>query len=82
MIGIPAQALDGVPGPEPGLASLPELSLLIVEFAHEHGRITMDDAVRLTNGNRNTLKQHFRAIVEQGHRSQHGAGLDGWYELR
>ncbi|NDP48444.1 MAG: Fic family protein [Sulfuriferula multivorans] len=64
------------------LASLPELSLQIVEFAREHGRITMGDAIRLTNGNRNTLKQHFRALVEQGHLSQRGAGRGVWYELR
>jgi len=64
------------------LASLPELSLQIVEFAREHGRITMGDAIRLTHGNRNTLKQHFRALVEQGHLSQHGAGRGVWYELR
>jgi len=64
------------------LAALPELSLQIVEFAREHGRITMGDAIRLTNGNRNTLKQHFRALVEQGHLSPHGAGRGVWYELR
>ncbi len=64
------------------LASLPELSLQIVEFAREHGRITMGDAIRLTGGNRNTLKQHFRALVEQGHLGQHGAGRGVWYELR
>lgn len=64
------------------LAPLPELSLQIVEFAREHGRITMGDAIRLTNGNRNTLKQHFRSLVEQGHLAQHGAGRGVWYELR
>ena len=64
------------------LAALPELSLQIVEFAREHGRVTMGDAIRLTNGNRNTLKQHFRALVEQGHLSQRGAGRGVWYELR
>ena len=64
------------------LASLPEFSLQIVEFAREHGRITMGDAIRLTNGNRNTLKQHFRALVEQGHLGQQGAGRGVWYELR
>jgi Fic family protein len=64
------------------LAPLPELSLQIVEFAREHGRITMGDAIRLTNGNRNTLKQHFRALVEQGHLGQYGAGRGVWYELR
>jgi hypothetical protein len=45
------------------LAPLLELSLQIVEFAREHGRITVCDAIRLTNGNRNTLKQHFRALT-------------------
>lgn len=64
------------------LAALPELSLQIVEFAREHGRITMGDTIRLTNGNRNTLKQHFRALVEHGHLSQHGAGRGVWYELQ
>lgn len=42
---------------------------------------TRDDAIRLTGGNRNTLKQHFRALVAQGHLSQHGAGRGIWYEL-
>ena len=48
------------------LAPLPELSFQIVEFAREHGRITMADAIRLTGASRNTLKQHFRALVERG----------------
>lgn len=64
------------------LAPLPELSLQIVEFTREHGRITMSDAIRLTGGNRNTLKQHFRTLVEQGHLNQHGSGRGVWYELR
>jgi len=63
------------------LAALPELSLQIVEFASEHGRITMGDAIRLTSGNRNTLKLHFRALVERGHLAQQGAGRGVWYEL-
>ncbi len=63
------------------LAALPELSLQIVEFAREHGRITMGDAIRLTDGNRNTLKQHFRVLVERGHLAQHGAGRGVWYEF-
>ncbi len=64
------------------LAALPELSLQIVEFAREHGRITMGEAIRLTGGNRNTLKQHFRALVERGHLGQRGSGRGVWYELR
>src|SRR5574340_202715 len=64
------------------LAALPELSLRILEFAREHGRITMGDAIRLTSVSRNTLKQHFRALVERGHLNQHGGGRGGWYELK
>jgi Fic family protein len=63
------------------LASLPELSLQIVEFAREHGRVTMGDAIRLTGTSRNTLKQHFRALVEKGHLKQHGSGRGVWYSL-
>ncbi|QIB64222.1 Fic family protein [Kineobactrum salinum] len=64
------------------LAALPTLALQIVEFAREHGRITMAEAIRLTDSNRNTLKQHFRTLVEQGHLVRHGAGRGAWYELR
>ncbi len=64
------------------LATLPGLSLQIVEFAREHGRVTMADAIRLTGSSRNTLKQHFRGLVERGHLSQRGAGRGAWYEIR
>jgi predicted HTH transcriptional regulator len=63
------------------LAPLPELSVQIVEFAREHGRVTMGDVIRLTGASRNTLKQHFRAMVEQGHLNQHGYGRGVWYKL-
>jgi Fic family protein len=63
------------------LAPLPELSLQIVEFAREHGRVTMGDVIRLTGASRNTLKQHFRALVEQAHLNRHGRGRGVWYEL-
>lgn len=64
------------------LASLPELSLQIVEFTREHGRITMGDAIKLTGISRNTIKQHFRSLVEQGHLNQQGSGRGVWYELK
>ena len=64
------------------LATLPELSLQIVEFAREHGRVTIGEAIKLTGASRNTLKQHFRALVERGHLNQHGSGRGVWYELR
>ena len=64
------------------LAPLPELSLQIVEFAREHGRVTMADIIRLTGASRNTLKQHFRALVNQGHLNPYGRGRGVWYALR
>ncbi len=64
------------------LASMPELSLQIVEFTREHGRITIGEAIKLTGANRNTLKLHFRALVERGHLNQQGSGRGSWYELR
>jgi Fic family protein len=64
------------------LAPLPALSLQIVEFAREHGRVTIGDVIRLSGASRNTLKQHFRALVEQGHLNRHGSGRGVWYELR
>ena len=64
------------------LASLPELSLQIVEFTREHGRVTIGEAIKLTGASRNTLKQHFRALVERGHLNRQGNGRGVWYELR
>jgi len=64
------------------LAALPELSLQIVEFAREHGRVTIGDAIKLTGVSRNTLKQHFRNLVEHGHLNQQGSGRGVWYELK
>jgi Fic family protein len=64
------------------LATLPDLSLQIVEFAREHGRITIGDAIRLTGASRNTLKQHFRNLVERNHLHQQGSGRGVWYEIK
>jgi Fic family protein len=64
------------------LAALPDLSLQIVEFTREHGRITIGDAIKLTSVSRNTLKQHFRNLVERGHLNQQGRGRGVWYELK
>lgn len=44
----------------------------MVEFVREHGRMTMADAMRLPGSSRNTLKQHFRALVERGHLQARG----------
>ncbi len=64
------------------LAALPTLSLQIVEFAREHGRITMMDAIKLTGASRNTLKPHLRDLIERGHLELHGNGRGAWYGIK
>ena len=64
------------------LAALPELSLQIVEFAREHGRVTMMDAIKVTGSSRNTLKQHFRHLTERNLLDKHGSGRGVWYGLK
>jgi Fic family protein len=64
------------------LATLPAFSLRIVEFVREHGRITMMEAIKLTGASRNTLKQHFRELIERRHLESHGSGRGVWYGLK
>ena len=45
-------------------------------------RWTRTLAVALTGVSRNTLKQHFRKLIELGHLSQQGSGRGAWYEIR
>ncbi len=63
------------------LAALPELSVLILELAREHGRVTVAETVRVSGASRNTIKDHFKVLVEQGHLALHGAGRGAWYGL-
>jgi Fic family protein len=63
------------------LAHLPELSLRILEQAREHGRVSIGDMIKLTGVSRNTLKEHFRQLVEKQHLTRHGAGRGVWYSL-
>lgn len=64
------------------MGALPELAAQLVDLVRNHGRLTMADAVRLTGANRNTLKQHFRALVTDGHLALHGQGRGAWYALQ
>ena len=63
------------------LAAMAERQLQIVELAREHGRVTIGATIRLTGASRNTLKQHFRALVERGTLNQHGSGRGSWCDL-
>lgn len=63
------------------LAALPELSLQILEYARDHGRVTVKDMVILTGASRNTLKEHFRNLVENRQLTMQGKGRGVWYRL-
>jgi len=63
------------------ISAIPELALRIVDHVRDHGRVTIGDAVTLTGGNRNTLKEHLRMLVERRHLVQHGVGRGTWYCL-
>lgn len=63
------------------LSALPEISVQILEYAREHGRVTIGDIATLTGVNRNTLKKHFSQLVEKGHLVLHGSGRGAWYAL-
>lgn len=63
------------------LADMPELSVTLLELAREHGRITVGEAARITDASRHTIKDHLKALVDQGHLVLHGAGRGAWYGL-
>ncbi|WP_244477589.1 MULTISPECIES: Fic family protein [unclassified Rhizobium] len=63
------------------LADMPELSVTLLELAREHGRITVAEAARITYASRHTIKDHLKALVDQGHLVLHGAGRGAWYGL-
>jgi Fic family protein len=63
------------------LAALPELAVQIVEHARQHGRVTIGDMIRVTGASRNTLKEHFRRLVEHGHLKAYGTRKGAWYGL-
>jgi Fic family protein len=63
-------------------SAIPLLSLNILEFVKEHGRVSIGDMVQLTGVSRNTLKIHFRSLVEKGFIEQRGGGRSTWYVLR
>ena len=64
------------------LTTLPELAVSILEYAREHGRVTMAEMIRLTGASRNTLKEHFRKLVEMQQLAMHGRRKGSWYVLK
>jgi Fic family protein len=64
------------------ISALPELSIQILNTVRLQGRVTMAEMVRVSGASRNTLKDHFRNLVEKGHLKLNGNGKGSWYALR
>lgn len=66
---------------ERALADLPELAVLILDYARQHGRVTNRDMVREYDASPNTLKALFSTLVKKGMLARHGGGRSTWYSL-
>ncbi len=63
------------------MTTLPELAAQIIDETRKRGRITIGEMIRATGASRNTLKEHFKRLLEQGHLVRHGTGKATWYVL-
>ena len=63
------------------VAALPNLSLQIVDYVRQHGRVNMGEIIRLTAASRNTLKEHLASLVDKQYLVKHGTGKGTWYAL-
>lgn len=63
------------------LGNLPELSVKILELCRERGRVTVADTAKITGANRNTIKDHLKALTKAGHLQRQGAGRGTWYSV-
>jgi Fic family protein len=63
------------------LGDLPGLSVQLLEFARDHGRLTVAGAARATGISRNTIKDHIARLTRDGLLQRNGAGRGTWYSL-
>jgi Fic family protein len=75
------QVLAGKIEREALMKQLPALSEEILKIAREHGRITVSDAVEVTQANRNTIKARIRDLVADGYLTPKGQGKSTWYTV-
>lgn len=62
------------------MTSLSALDEQLLQLARQHGRLTLTAALALTKANRNTLKLHFKQLVQAGRLQLLGRGRSSWYE--
>ena len=61
---------------------MPELQVQPIDLAREQGRLTLGGAARMVDVSLNTLKSHFRVLVQNGRLTLNGSGRGAWYLLR
>jgi Fic family protein len=62
------------------MSSLSALDEQLLQLARQHGRLTLTSALKMTKANRNTLKLHFKQLVQAGRLQLLGRGRSSWYE--
>ncbi len=62
--------------------ALSALDEQLLQYARQHGRLTLASALTITGANRNTLKLHFRQLVQAGRLQLLGKGRGSWYEVK
>jgi hypothetical protein len=63
------------------IASLPDLAVFILDYARKTGCAPMEGMLEKTGASRNTLKEHFRNLVEKKLLVHQGAGRAATYVL-
>jgi Fic family protein len=63
------------------MTTLSPLDEHLIELVRDHRRLSLSDAVKLTKANRNTLKLHFRQLVQAGRLQLCGRARSSWYEV-
>ncbi|UCF81948.1 MAG: Fic family protein [Desulfobacteraceae bacterium] len=61
------------------IAELPPLSQDIIQFAKQHGRVTVRNVQKITGANRNTIKAHIKKLLARGEIKKMGVGKGTWY---
>lgn len=75
-------ALEAKMKDELAAARLAPLSLQIIEFIKSRGATSIGEAVAATGANRNTVKVHFKNLVNDGHLEKEGVGRGVRYRMR
>ncbi len=73
--------INGEENKSQAVASMPSLSIQLLEVIRQHKRATMKLLIAETNGRRSTIKLRMQELVEQEIVKRYGAGRGVWYSL-